>query len=141
MPLTAEETAFLKDLERYLSAHNEESRLLKYPTHPAVKSLAERGYVQIHCALSGPLGIPPGEETISLTDAGVEAISDIANFRFVGDFSEGPIESLLLEAQAAGIITEYDTGRGRIVWANGKPGAEFERLEKRIRDLVNGGES
>lgn len=139
MSLTEAEKAFLKDLERWQEAHNGEARLLKYPTHPAVQSLADRGYVQLHRALSGPLAIPTGEEMVSLTEAGFAALSEIANFRFEGDFQEGPIEALLEQARSAGIVTEFDTGRGRIVWANGKPSAEFEELKSEVEALVRKG--
>jgi hypothetical protein len=63
----------------------------------------------------------------------------IDSFRFEGEFPEGPIEALLEQARQAGIVTEYDTGRGRIVWANGKPGPEFEKVKSEVGALVRKG--
>ena len=79
MPLSTQEIAFLKDLARWQQEHNGDARLLKYPTHSLVKRMVERGYVQLHRALSGPLAIPTGEEMVSLTEAGAAAIKDLTS--------------------------------------------------------------
>lgn len=69
MPLTDQERAILADLTKH-----PEGRCLKYPTHPIMKSLEERGYIHLQPALSGPLAIPTGEEWATLTPAGLAAV-------------------------------------------------------------------
>jgi hypothetical protein len=74
MALTEQERFLLKDL-----AAHPEGRCLKYPTHPVVKDLAKRGYVALSRALSGPLGIPTGEEWAKISEAGEAAIKESAS--------------------------------------------------------------
>ena len=60
-------------------------------------------------------------------------------YRFEGDFDETPIERLLTKAQKDGLVTEFDTGRGRIVWFNGYPGAALRELRDKVERLVKEG--
>jgi hypothetical protein len=69
MTLTLAERGILADL-----AKHPEGRCLRYPTHPIMKDLEERGYVHFQPALSGPLAIPTGEEWATLTPAGLAAL-------------------------------------------------------------------
>lgn len=56
-----------------------------------------------------------------------------------GEFDEEAMERLLADAQKRGIVREYDTGRGLIVWFNGKPGEEIRALRKRVSALIDRG--
>jgi hypothetical protein len=69
MTLSDREMAFLKDLWS-----RERPVLIKSPTHPMVAGLATRGWVTLHRARSGPLGVFTGEEMVDLSEAGVKAI-------------------------------------------------------------------
>jgi len=51
-------------------------------------------------------------------------------------FKEPPVEKLLLQAQRDGIVTEFDTGRGQLVWFNGFPGPELRALRKEVERVV-----
>jgi len=55
---------------------------------------------------------------------------------FAGEFSESDAEAILSKAKARGVVTEYDTGRGRIVWFNGHPGPELRAVRDAIRHVV-----
>jgi hypothetical protein len=57
-------------------------------------------------------------------------------FRFEGRFDETAVEKILLAGRAQGIVTEFDTGRGRIVWFNGTPGKALRAIREKIRALV-----
>lgn len=48
-------------------------------------------------------------------------------------FAEGGMERKLARAKAAGIVSEYDTGRGRLVWFEGCPGAALRALRDEVR--------
>lgn len=47
-------------------------------------------------------------------------------------FDEYEVEKVLARAVADGAVTEFDTGRGRIVWFNGKPSAELRSVRDRV---------
>lgn len=65
--------------------------------------------------------------------------SKTVGYRFEGEFSESSAERVLERALAAGVVTEYDTGRGRIVWFNGYAGAELRVVRDEVRSIVEGG--
>lgn len=62
--------------------------------------------------------------------------SRIIGARFEGSFSETAAEKLLTKALKAGVITQFDTGRGNVVWFNGRPGKEFRQLKKAVESLI-----
>ena len=51
-------------------------------------------------------------------------------------FNEVAMEKLLSEAKRSGIVSEYDTGRGAIVWFIGQPGKELRLLKKKVLALL-----
>ena len=51
-------------------------------------------------------------------------------------FNETVIRKLLEKAIKEGIISEYDTGRGHVVWFNGAPCKELRHLRDQIKDIV-----
>lgn len=57
-------------------------------------------------------------------------------YRFEGDFEEGPVGRVLERARAAGVVTEFDTGRGRVVWFNGRPGAALRAVRAEVERLA-----
>lgn len=53
------------------------------------------------------------------------------------DASDTPeIEKLLERAQRDRVITQFDTGRGLLLWFNGAPGKALRKLRERIRLLL-----
>jgi hypothetical protein len=52
------------------------------------------------------------------------------------EFSESAMEKILEPAKRAGIITQYDTGRGRLVWFEGTPGPEIRALREKVQALA-----
>jgi hypothetical protein len=50
--------------------------------------------------------------------------------------SESTLEALLARARHQGVITQFDTGRGRIVWFEGPPGAAMRKLRAQVRELL-----
>ncbi len=38
----------------------------------------------------------------------------VVRYEFAGDFNEGPVEALLERARAAGVVVDYDGGRGHL---------------------------
>ena len=52
-------------------------------------------------------------------------------------FDEPEAERVLKEAVEDGIVTNYDTGRGYIVWWNGFPGEDMRRIKKRLKQIVD----
>ncbi len=55
-------------------------------------------------------------------------------YQFVEPFTSDP-EPLMIKALEAGIITQYDDGRGDIPWFEGPPGKELRELKKTIQAL------
>jgi hypothetical protein len=51
-------------------------------------------------------------------------------------FIETTMEALLRQARAAGLVTAYDTGRGRVCWFNGRPGPELRALRDRVLEIA-----
>lgn len=60
----------------------------------------------------------------------------VVGYRFEGEFSESRVERVLEAAKRAGTVTEYDTGRGRVVWFNGPPGAALRWVREKVRSIV-----
>ncbi len=54
--------------------------------------------------------------------------------------SESPFEAVLGRAKRDGVVTEFDTGRGRTIWWEGRPGPEMRELRARIERMVEDGE-
>lgn len=52
------------------------------------------------------------------------------------EFDETAMEKLLNSAKAAGVVTEFDTGRGHVVWFNGYPGKEMREVRKRVLEII-----
>ena len=51
-------------------------------------------------------------------------------------FDESAMETALAAAKRLGLVTEYDTGRGHIVWFNGPPGQGLREVRARARVRV-----
>jgi hypothetical protein len=52
------------------------------------------------------------------------------------EFDESAMERILVRATKLGIVTEYDTGRGRVVWFNGRPGAALRAVRDQVQALI-----
>lgn len=63
----------------------------------------------------------------------------VVGYYFEGRFDETDMERLLRRACCSGIITEYDTGRGSVVWFNGRPGRRMRDLRRRVMLLLEVG--
>jgi len=48
------------------------------------------------------------------------------------EFMESEMEALLEKARQVGTLTQFDTGRGRIVWFEGTPGAAMRELRRQV---------
>ncbi len=53
-----------------------------------------------------------------------------------GEFLESEAERVLEKARAQGLIFEYDTGRGQLMWFSGRPGRPLRALTKQLRALI-----
>jgi hypothetical protein len=62
--------------------------------------------------------------------------SRTVGYHYTGDFSESEVEPILEKARDAGVVTEFDTGRGRICWFNGHPGPELREVRDQVRRIV-----
>jgi hypothetical protein len=62
------------------------------------------------------------------------------NYRFEGPFRESKMEKLLERAKADGIIFEFDTGRGNLVWFDGWPGPEIRALVAKVKQIIKEGD-
>jgi hypothetical protein len=49
---------------------------------------------------------------------------------------ETPIERILERALGQNIVSQYDTGRGRVVWFNGAAGPSLRRIRDQVRALL-----
>ena len=63
----------------------------------------------------------------------------VVGYRFEGEFNESAAEAVLQKAQAAGIVSQFDTGRGHLVWFNGPPGAALREVRKQVKAIVDEG--
>lgn len=52
------------------------------------------------------------------------------------DFNELPLETLLEQEKRAGLVVEYDTGRGYTLWLDGRPGKDMRELCQRIEKML-----
>lgn len=52
------------------------------------------------------------------------------------EFDEPAMEKLLERAKAAGVIYEFDTGRGHIVWFSGWPGEPLRVLRDQVLAML-----
>jgi hypothetical protein len=50
--------------------------------------------------------------------------------------NESTIDDLLRAAKRDGIVREYSTGRGLIVWFEGAPGEKLRNIRDRVRTLL-----
>ena len=53
-------------------------------------------------------------------------------YNYEGTFDESAMEIILQRALNAGVVAEFDTGRGNIVWFNGFPGEELREVRDRV---------
>lgn len=60
----------------------------------------------------------------------------VTTYRFEGFFNESIMERIMERARTAGVISEFDTGRGTLVWFQGMPGKDLRDLRERVRSLV-----
>lgn len=61
------------------------------------------------------------------------------SYTYEGDFDEPVVEDFLIAARDAGIVTQFDTGRGHAVWFNGQPGEKLRAVREKVRELVAAG--
>lgn len=52
------------------------------------------------------------------------------------EFAESEMEKVLEAAKKAGVVTEFDTGRGNCVWFNGYPGKEMREVRKQVLAVI-----
>lgn len=52
------------------------------------------------------------------------------------DFDESPMERVLGKAKAAGVVSEFDTGRGNLVWFEGPPGKALRAVRTQVLALL-----
>lgn len=52
------------------------------------------------------------------------------------EFCESRMEEILERARRQGVVTEFDTGRGRIVWFNGLPGEAMRKLKAEVEAQI-----
>lgn len=57
-------------------------------------------------------------------------------YQFEGDFPESPLKKVLDAAKARGVITQYDTGRGHLVWFEGPASEAMRELRDEVKALV-----
>ena len=57
-------------------------------------------------------------------------------YELEGSFQEASAERLLAAAKTSGLVLEYDTGRGSLMWFQGKPGQELRDLKKKLQALI-----
>ncbi len=62
----------------------------------------------------------------------------ITGYTYIASFRESVIEKVLEKAKAAGVVTQYDTGRGELVWFNGRPGRALREVRNRVLALLGG---
>ena len=63
-------------------------------------------------------------------------MSRIVLYRYEGEFSETEAERILEPARKDGVVKQYDTGRGLMVWFEGAPGAALRKVREQIRALL-----
>lgn len=60
----------------------------------------------------------------------------IVHYTYIAEFNETPVERVLDAAKAAGVVTEFDTGRGNLVWFEGPPGAALRDVRSRVLGIL-----
>lgn len=63
----------------------------------------------------------------------------VVGYTFEGDFDESAMEIVLERAKTAGAVTEFDTGRGHVVWFNGPPGPALRKVWDQVKAIVERG--
>lgn len=53
-----------------------------------------------------------------------------------GEFDERRAEVILLKAQVSGLVLQFDTGRGSVMWFTGKPGKPLRDLRSELYKLI-----
>jgi hypothetical protein len=108
------------------------------------RATEEKGRGSLTEDLKGSSEAPQGQEQVEESRimskkgkgrAGTRAVG----YRFEGDFDEAVAEGILLAARKTGVVTEYDTGRGHVVWFNGFPGAELRKVRDQVQSLIKKG--
>ncbi len=59
-------------------------------------------------------------------------------YALVGPLDDARADTLLHAARDAGIISEFDSGRGDFLWFNGPPGARLRAFRARLLADVGG---
>ena len=62
----------------------------------------------------------------------------VVGYYYTGKFCEVLAERILERARSAGVVTVYDTGRGRIVWFDGPPGPALRAVRSQVQAVVAG---
>lgn len=60
----------------------------------------------------------------------------VVGYRFEGTIEDAKAERLLESAQRSGVVTQYDSGRGHVLWFNGRPGKALRAVRDAVRALV-----
>lgn len=60
----------------------------------------------------------------------------IVGYTYIAEFDETPVERVLESAKAAGVVTEFDTGRGNLVWFEGPPGAALREVRGKVQEIL-----
>lgn len=67
------------------------------------------------------------------------SLPDGNGFNVPDVFNEHAMTTLLAKAITAGVITQFDTGRGAIVWFEGTPGARLRALKAEVLSRLPAG--
>lgn len=60
----------------------------------------------------------------------------VVSYEYTAEFNETPVERVLVAAKAAGVVTEFDTGRGNLVWFEGPPGAALREVRGKVLGIL-----
>lgn len=60
----------------------------------------------------------------------------IITYKYEGPFDELKMEKLLRKAKELGVVGEYDTGRGDVVWFEGRPGPALRSVRTDVLGLI-----
>ena len=75
---------------------------------------------------------------MSASGRGERSSTRVVTYRYEvpGGFDESVVEPVIERAREAGVVTEYDTGRGQVVWFQGAPGDGLRALRERVLELL-----
>lgn len=62
-----------------------------------------------------------------------KSVARSVTYAYEGEFSESAVEKILELAKESGVVTEYDSGRGSVVWFSGSPGPALRKVREEVR--------